>query len=383
MRLGEFLAPLSPERVKERYGIALACAALAILLRDLLEPLLGHVSFYVTVYMAVTFSALVGGVGPAIATALLGTAGVVYWFVDPRKSFTISDVPEIHQLLGCIIVCAVLVALGETSRQKRLQITISRDLLENRVQERTTALSEALKQRETAEEQLRALTIQLMAIQDDERRRIARDLHDSAGQTLSAMKMTLAGLQQGGSDVNKRERLMDDLNALTDEALKEIRTTSYLLHPPLLDECGLGSAARWFVDGFTKRSGIQIECDIPEEMERLPENVELALFRILQEALTNVHRHSGATRAGVSLRSDASGLTLQVHDNGKGVSEEKLSRLRETNNSTGVGLAGMRERVRELGGKMEIESGAAGTRISFVVLKKKTFQANAGKNSAA
>jgi two-component system, NarL family, sensor kinase len=157
------------------------------------------------------------------------------------------------------------------------------------------------------------------------------------------------------------------LNSLTDEALQEIRTTSYLLHPPLLDEAGFASAARWFVDGFAKRSGIQVTCTIPPEVDRPPAPCELVLFRVLQESLTNVHRHSGASVAGVVLVHDGTHLTLEVSDDGAGIPRERLARLREVSDQSGVGLAGMRERVRELGGEFEIRSDSRGTTVSVRV----------------
>jgi signal transduction histidine kinase len=382
MFLPSLLSPMSQRYVWQRYFVALATALLAILLRALVEPAIGHAGFYVTVYVAVVFSALVCGLGPSVLTAVISTFGIVYWFVDPRNSFVITNRRDIHSLIACIVVCPVLIWLGETNRRKQLQINQARNELEQRVQERTKELSEALRERESAEEQLRRLTVRLMTVQDEERRHIARDLHDSAGQTLSAIKMSLAMLQRAGSETVQGERLMDDLNALTDEALQEIRTTSYLLHPPLLDECGFGSAARWFVEGFTKRSGIQVQCKIPEQSERFPANVELVMFRILQEALTNVHRHSKATSAKVSLRTDGTRLTFEVSDNGHGIPKERIMRFRESDGSSGVGLAGMRERVRELGGEMSIRSENTGTTISCVLSQAKVFGASTGNASA-
>lgn len=149
----------------------------------------------------------------------------------------------------------------------------------------------------------------------------------------------------------------------------------------MLDEAGFASAARWFVDGFTKRSGIEVQCEIPEEMERLPQAVELVLFRILQEALTNVHRHSGATVATVSLCSDGGCLRFEICDNGHGIPEQHLTRMNKTN-GTGVGIAGMRERIRELGGEMRIQSSRSGTIMSFTFSQPKAFQAS-NDNSAA
>jgi signal transduction histidine kinase len=372
MRPVGILSPLPQSSVLTRYTVALASAVFAIALRAALEPVLGHAGFYVTVYIAVVFSALVCGLGPSILSALLATAGIVYWFVDPRHSIVIGDKRDIHALIACLLVCPVLIVLGEANRRKRLEITRARDELDQRVRDRTAELSQALaklesevKERRLAEEQLRGLSLRLMTVQDEERRHMARDLHDTAGQTLAAIKMSLALLQQNGPYPEHTLKLLDDVSVLTDEALQEIRTTSYLLHPPLLDECGFASAARWFVEGFTKRSGIQVQCEFPDQTERLPQHVELVLFRMLQEALTNVHRHAGATAACITLQRDANGIKFQVRDNGSGIPEQRLKRLRESHAGSGVGLAGMRERVRELGGEMAIQSGNSGTTISF------------------
>jgi signal transduction histidine kinase len=382
------LSPLPQSAVATRYIVGFASAIFAIGLRAVLEPVLGHAGFYATVYIAVVFSALVCGLGPSILTAIVGTLGVVYWFVDQRQSFVITDRRDIHSLIACLVVCPVLIALGEANWRKRLQIKTARDLLNQRVQERTAELSRALFNleaeiavRKTTEEQLRRLSVRLMSIQDQERRRIARDLHDSAGQTLAAIKMTLAILQRSESENPESVKLLNDLDALTVEALQEIRTTSYLLHPPMLDEAGFGSAARWFVDGFTKRSGIEVQCDIPEEMARLPQTVELVLFRILQEGLTNVHRHSGATAAAVTLHSDSGCLNFQIRDNGHGIPEQHLERLSEANGS-GVGIAGMRERIRELGGEMTIQSSMSGTAMSFTVPQAKALRASNDTSAA-
>jgi signal transduction histidine kinase len=381
--------PLPQRSVATRYTVAVASTVFAIALRGALEPVLGHSGFYVTVYIAVVLSALVCGLGPSILSAVLGMAGIVYWFVDPRHSFLITDRRDIHALIACVLVCPVLIALGEANRRKQLQINDARDKLDQRVQERTAALSQALsnleseiRERQLAEEQLRRLSVRLMTVQDEERRHIARDLHDTAGQTLAAIKMTLARLQNAGASDPLVSRLANDLNALTGEALQEIRTTSYLLHPPLLDECGFASVARWFVEGFTTRSGIEVHCEIPEQMERLPESLELVLFRILQEALTNVHRHSGATAVRVNLHCDANQIRFQVSDNGHGIPQQHLKRF-ESNGTGGVGIAGMRERIREWGGEMAIQSDNTGTTISFVLSHGKTIPARKSCTSAA
>ncbi len=201
-----------------------------------------------------------------------------------------------------------------------------------------------------------------MTLQDEERRRIARELHDTCGQTLAAMKMSIALIRQNIEPRPDVEVLIDDLNALADEALQEVRTASYLLHPPLLDEAGIASAARWFVEGFSRRSGIDVQCEIPATMERPSRHCELVLFRVLQESLTNVHRHSGASAARVRIDRNSDHVELEIADNGKGISAERLREFEQSANS-GVGITGMRERVRELGGHLEVRSLHPGTSV--------------------
>lgn len=396
LHLPTFLSPLPHRFVTRRYSIAIAAAAVAILLRWLLDPALGHVAFYVTLYIAVTFSAVVCGFLPAILSGLLGFCGIFYGFVDPRHSLSLIRQPEIHAIIACFFVCGVLIALGEANRRKQLRLNESvvalttearerkrvedklrqaHDELEQRVEERTRELSRALTRlgseigvRQQKEEQLRHLSVRLMTLQDEERRRIARELHDTAGQTLAAMKMSIALIQRIENPNPHFQRLVEDLNALADEALQEVRTASYLLHPPLLDEAGIASAARWFVEGFARRSGIQVHCDIPDQINRPPRECELVLFRVLQESLTNVHRHSGASSARIQLRCDPDQLKLEVADNGKGIPAD---RLRQFNNlaagDAGVGITGMRERVRELGGRIEITSIQTGTVVTVAL----------------
>lgn len=387
-------SPVQDRFVAQRFTLALTTAVVAILLRGILDPALGHVAFYATVYMTVAFCATVAGFVPAVLNAVLGFAGIFYWFVDPRHSVVIPR-SQAHGVVGFFLVSAVLIALGVANRNKQLKLNATvlaltseaaerrraeQELqaahreLEKRVHERTNELTVALSQlrseisvRERAEDQLRGLSVRLMALQDQERRRIARDLHDTTGQTLSAMKMNIAMLQEMSKGRAGSLELLHDLEALTDSALQEIRTTSYLLHPPLLDEAGFASAARWFVDGFSRRSGIQVSCSIPEEFDRPPAHCELVLFRVLQEALTNVHRHSHASRAGVSLVRDAGSTTLEISDDGDGIPAERLQHLRDADRQSGVGLAGMRERVRELGGDFEIRSDCRGTTVSVRV----------------
>jgi signal transduction histidine kinase len=220
-------------------------------------------------------------------------------------------------------------------------------------------LNAELKAREQAEASLRTLSVRLLELQDQERRKFSRELHDSLGQYLVGAKMNLAMLGKSVPD----NALIAECLKLLDQAMTETRTISHLLHPPLLDETGFASAARWYVEGFARRSGIQTTLDMPEDLGRLPSSLELALFRVLQESLTNVHRHSTSNRADVSLKLAENMVVLRVRDYGKGIPADVLARFRRNNAHGGVGLAGMRERIHELGGQLEMESDSKGTQV--------------------
>jgi PAS domain S-box-containing protein len=217
--------------------------------------------------------------------------------------------------------------------------------------------------RKQAEESLRRLSAQLLRAQDSERRRIARELHDTLGQRLAALAMNLSWL--GSSPVSadpKARTILNESRDLVDQSVQETRTLSYLLHPPLLEELGLSSTVTWYVQGFIERSGIQVELDIPENLGRLPRALELALFRVVQEGLTNVQRHSGSASASVRFAREDSSIVVEVADRGRGMPQlsvgdsPRRSRL-------GVGIAGMQERLRELGGMLDIRSDQSGTRL--------------------
>jgi signal transduction histidine kinase len=204
-------------------------------------------------------------------------------------------------------------------------------------------------------------------VQDEERRKIARDLHDSTGQTLAALRISISSLEANFREDPATLALVADVAQLVDQAIEEIRTMSYLLHPPLLDEVGFACAAEWYIDGFAKRSGINIKADIANSCGRLPKKVEIALFRVLQESLTNVHRHSGASEANIRFQHEAEAVTLEIRDFGKGIPEERLRLLHGLSAETGVGLAGMHERLHELNGRLEIESDGCGTSMRATV----------------
>jgi len=214
--------------------------------------------------------------------------------------------------------------------------------------------------RKRAEESARRLSGRILSLQDDERRRIARGLHDSLGQYLAALKMNLDVFRTSKND---QAKLASDCAEIVDKCLNETRTISHLLHPPLLDEAGFDSAARWYVDGFSQRSGIKVNLNLPQKLSRMHRDVEVALFRAVQECLTNVHRHSGSSVVDVRLSLSAKQIRLEIKDDGRGIPQERLRSLNQGAADAGVGLAGMRERIRELGGSLEIRSERAGVTV--------------------
>ena len=242
--------------------------------------------------------------------------------------------------------------------------------LERRVARRTAQLSEVnrsledeIGERMQVAKSLEELSTRLLNIQDEEGHRLARELHDSTAQSLAALSMNLAvaGRSRDALDARARSAL-DESVSLAERCSREIRSLSYLLHPPLLEEVGLPAALRWLVEGFSRRSGIAVGLDVPGEFGRLPMEVENALFRIVQECLTNVQRHSESGSAWINLARDQGGIRLEVRDDGKGLPPEVLSR-RAGVELLGVGILGMRERVRQLGGHLGIDSKGKGTTV--------------------
>jgi signal transduction histidine kinase len=223
-------------------------------------------------------------------------------------------------------------------------------------------LTAELSARERAEQGLRVLSTRLMHVQDEERRKFSRELHDSLGQYLAALKMTFGMLSANHAE----DRRYTDCLSLLDQCISETRTISHLLHPPLLEVAGFSSAARWFVDGFSKRSGIDVKAEIPDATVRLPISIEIALFRVLQEGLTNIHRHSKSSTALIKLAMLRKDVRLTITDFGVGIPEEVLER-HNNNGSSGVGLTAMRERIRDIGGDFEIHSANGNTVISVSI----------------
>jgi signal transduction histidine kinase len=245
--------------------------------------------------------------------------------------------------------------IARLRRDQELQLRLSQVELERRVQQRTQELLDA-------SQGLRELSAHLLQAQDQERRRIARELHDSAGQLLAAIGMEAAAVALESDHLTPEAAAsLGNIESLVKQMTKDIRTMAHLLYPPLLDEVGLQSALRDYVKGFAERSGIQVSLDLPETIERLDRDCELSLFRIVQECLTNIHRHSGSKTAAIRIVRDDAAVVLDVRDEGGGMPAERLSEIQSP--GSGVGIRGMRERVLQFSGRMSIESDGSGTRI--------------------
>jgi PAS domain S-box-containing protein len=475
-----FCADTKSEAV--RYAIAVIAAIAALILRKLLNPLLGSDNPYLTAWAAVVFSAWYCGLRPAVVAVAITSVGVWYWFLPPYGSFAIQSYTKLFGMLGFLAFSVVIVLLGENSRRitlkrKRAEAGLreAQEKLADRVRERTAALrqktaeviekatlldlandaifvksasgaisywnegaarlygwtmTEALghspaellrseypiplseiegqddwegeirhtkrdgsriivasrwtkirdssgklagwleintdiTSRKRAEDAARALSSRLLSLQDEERRRIARGLHDSLGQYLAALKMNLDGLPFLNPEQTAAIAL--ESSKIVDRCLTETRTISHLLHPPLLDEAGFGSATRWYVEGFARRSGIEVNLDLPAEVTRLRSDVELALFRALQECLTNIHKHAGSSLVDIRMTQDAKQVRLEIVDNGHGMPTDRLHWVLQGAAKVGIGIAGMRERLRELGGSLEIRSSGKGTAVLVTI----------------
>lgn len=488
-KLGRSFYPsaLSDAEIKRqamRYMLAIIAAIAALVLRKVLTPLLGSENPYHTAWAAVVFSAWFCGVGPAIATVVITSVGVWYWFMPPYDSFRVGSRTEIWGMLGFLFLSAVFVALAETMRRTALKreraeaaLREAHEKLEDRVRHRTAALEErtaALQQktaeviekatlldlandaifvksatgtisywnegasrlygwtttealgrppaqllrseypiplaqiesrdewegeilhttrdgtrvivvsrwtrlrdangnlagwleintditsRKRAEDAARAVSGRILTLQDEERRRIAKELHDSLGQYLAALKMNLAGFP---SPTPLQAAIVSESSEIVDKCLTETRTISHLLHPPLLDESGFGSAARWYAEGFARRSGIAVNLDLPQELMRLHPDVEIALFRAVQECLTNIHKHANASTVDVRMTQDTKQVRLEIADNGQGMPKGRINRLLEGAGEVGIGIAGMRERFRQLGGSLQLRSSKKGMTV--------------------
>ena len=374
-----------------RYGLAVAAAIFALWFRRQLSPFLGADNPYHTAWAAVVFSAWYCGLGPSIVTTLLSVLGVWYWFVPPFSSFRVEDPKTaISGMVGFLAFSGVIIALGEANRRTLLrsrwtesqlrkahdELRSAHDELERKVQQRTADLNRA-------NENLGELSSRLQQMRDEERKQISRELHDSIGQLLAALAMNLAVVQRQADNLDSAgARAISENAAMVEQISREIRTISHLLHPPLLDAAGLASALRWYVDGFSERSQIKVELHIPELFRRLSEEMEIAIFRMVQECLTNIHRHSGGNSAAIRVREENHRIVVEVRDAGKGIPLEKQLEL-SSSGRIGVGFRGMRERVRQLGGTLEIRSDNAGTAVTATLPLAKSTSAQVEKSEVA
>jgi len=343
------------ERMGMRYAVALLATVVALLVRLGLNPFLGDYVPYITLFPAVAFCAWYCGLGPSILSVVVAVMGAKYWFIPPTHSLRIVGMPQVIGILIFLSVSGVLLAMGEARRRREQVLWAAQRELGEAVKERTVELDKT-------NLNLRELSARLMQLQDDERRRIARELHDSVGQMLAALGMNLAAV---GTDIErlvKTANTVNDSAALVQELSREVRTISHLLHPPLLDEAGLASALHWYVEGFAERSKIKVDLEIPADFERLERESETAIFRTVQECLTNIHRHSESSTARIRVIVSDGHVCVEVEDRGRGIPPEKQFEMASTG-TPGVGIRGMRERLRQLGGSLDIHSNGKGTLI--------------------
>ncbi len=240
---------------------------------------------------------------------------------------------------------------AEEAERARQELKAINETLETRVQQRTAEL-----EREISEVQ--KLSSFLLQAQDEERRRISRELHDSTGQLLVALKLNVNRLKAEFGTA-QGVHILEDTEEVVEEMSRQLRTMSYLLHPPLLDEAGLLSALRWYVDGFATRSSLKVTLDVPSELGRLPQLLETTIFRLVQESLTNIHRHSESKTGSIRIVAEDDEVMVEVSDEGKGFSFDLEGRA----SRPGVGILGMRERVNRFGGTLEILSDSSGTHV--------------------
>ena len=359
------LHPVQGSKAK-RFTLALMAMAAALALRSLFQPILGESMHYVSISAATVFAAWYCGLGPAIVSTIIGVAAANVLFISPYLPLGRYTEREIVGKLLFLVFAGAIIALGEAGRRSWIRLghvhevlLRSRMQLKFRVRQRTAQLQQI-------NQDLRDLSVRLLRVQDDERRRIARDLHDSTGQALTALKLEMAGIERelATRDAANARRLASAIETAR-QISDELRTISYLLHPPLLDELGLSSALRWYIDGFEKRSGIKVHFDL-NTSARLSAEVETMFFRMIQECLVNVHRHSGSATAAIRLSQTGGMMIVEVEDQGRGIVADELAEI-TAGATPGVGLRGMRERINDFGGKLQIESSEKGTKIRATI----------------
>jgi signal transduction histidine kinase len=341
-----------PRTRAARYVAALMSLVAASGLTLFARPLFATTS-YALFLAAVMFSSWYGGLTPGLIVVLLSVFALDRYFASPELSGVLSRDDVVH--LGIFLLVAGLINYLSRKRIRAEEaLQISHAQLELRITESTA--------------DLRRLSGQLLHLQDEERRRTARLLHETVAQDLVALKMDLAVLRRFGKwDRAEAGEALEEALALTDECIREARTVSYLLHPPLLDEAGLASALQWYIAGFERRSGIRTKLNLPPTLGRLPRETELIVFRFVQECLTNVHRHSGSPSARITINETATELVVRVSDRGCGMPQPTLDAMGSSSPLLGVGIMGMYERVKQAGGSMKIQSGHQGTIVTAVL----------------
>jgi signal transduction histidine kinase len=274
-------------------------------------------------------------------------AGVWYWFIPPFGTFNRVDLGEFTGMMGFLLFAGIIISIGERARRTQARLNAAHGEMEAAVKQRTAELAEA-------NEKLRELTGSLLHMQDMERRRFARELHDSVGQLLSVINMNLGSFDREHLSPDAAH-LLSDSKELVEQIIREIRTISHLLHPPLLDEAGLEAALRIYVEGFAKRSGIAADLKVDENLPRLSPDLEISIFRIVQECLTNILKHAEARSVVIRVGRSAGVVSVTVSDDGRGMDHK---------HKFGVGLRGMQERARELHGSLRVDSSSSGTSIT-------------------
>jgi len=292
--------------------------------------------------------------------------------VEPR-------LPELALTTGAAIgvLLSSTLILAWTAYVKSQELGRARDQLEFRVHQRTSELKSLnvtleaeVRERREAEQSLRDLSGRLLQVKDEEQRRIARELHDGTAQLVGALAINLERLLEVvayGGESSKARTLLAQSADLAERATADLRTISHLLHPPILDDLGLDGALPWYTDGFSSRSGIIVNLHMEPELGRFPREIELTLFRILQEALTNIYRHSGSSTAAITVLRGKAEVMLQVSDHGRGIPSEILGSGGNSRARVGIGIAGMRERVRQMKGTLEITTSGNGSSIKVVL----------------
>jgi signal transduction histidine kinase len=289
----------------------------------------------------------------------------LYWLsVDVKLVTAVASVVTAVALPPLISKIREMVLAAQTASEHKAQLEVANQELFHA----NEALQEQVNKRTHAEQELRTLSGRLLRLQDEERRRLARELHDSTGQLLAAIQLNLTVASQEAASANGNlKRWLNETTQLANQAIGEVRTISYLLHPPMLDEAGLTHALKWYVEGFVQRSQLEVNLELPPQLDRLPTEIELAIFRIVQESLTNIHRHSGSRTADISLTASPNEVRLSIRDYGKGIPGLVADFNNGFGKKIGVGLRGMRERVRQLGGNLSITAAKPGTFIEACV----------------